>query len=160
LFLWLLHRLILSVLRMIGNRICWVYCSVKNISPYWNIVILGQKLGKCYVIPLEIIKRNTSRGLLQGVAWLQMVVLFHSTKLQILATSVQSVFYICKQCRYTLPYIEAIPQKHFANTYKINIKNLSPCCQILVNIMFLLISLTLGQNHPFNKDLKVLSTMK
>jgi len=29
------------------DRLCQVYCSVKNISPYWNIVILGQKLGKC-----------------------------------------------------------------------------------------------------------------
>ena len=37
----------------------------------------------------------------------------HSTELQILATSVQSVFYICKQCRYTLPYIEAIPIETF-----------------------------------------------
>jgi len=73
---------------------------------------------------------------------------------------VESVFYICKQCRYTLPYIEAICIETFCKyLYEMNIKNLSPCCQVLVN-MFLLISLTLGQNHPFNKDLKVLSTVK
>jgi len=37
----------------------------------------------------------------------------HSAKVQLLATSVESVFYICKQCRYTLPYIEAIPIETF-----------------------------------------------
>jgi len=37
----------------------------------------------------------------------------HSAKLRILATSVESVFYICKQCRYTLPHIEAITIETF-----------------------------------------------